>query len=175
MQRVELSQLGIQELNQIGRTVSQEVEVLTTSAAQLRVVQRKFLTSREAVDQLHGSGQKATAASGEVELHIPLTSSLYVRGKLESPDRVLVDVGTGYYIDMKQERAVEYLQRRADYVAKEAEKVEAVLRNKQMLKAHVSELLNEKIEQYMAAEQLIRQQDPSAASPGSPSTTAPRS
>ena len=32
----------------------------------------------------------------------------------------------------KQERALEYLQRRADYVAKEAEKVEAVLRNKQV-------------------------------------------
>lgn len=30
---------------------------------------------------------------------VPLTSSVYVSGTLEAPDRVLVDVGTGYYLE----------------------------------------------------------------------------
>lgn len=30
---------------------------------------------------------------------VPLTNSLYVRGKLSDPSNVLVDVGTGFYIE----------------------------------------------------------------------------
>ena len=30
---------------------------------------------------------------------VPLTSSLYVSGKLKNAGKVLVDVGTGYYIE----------------------------------------------------------------------------
>ena len=30
---------------------------------------------------------------------VPLTNSLYVRGKLADPDRVIVDVGTGFYVE----------------------------------------------------------------------------
>jgi prefoldin subunit 5 len=28
-----------------------------------------------------------------------LTNSLYVKGKLADPDRVIVDVGTGFYVE----------------------------------------------------------------------------
>lgn len=34
-------------------------------------------------------------------LLLPLTSSLYVSGTLESADQVLVDVGTGYYVEVR--------------------------------------------------------------------------
>lgn len=30
---------------------------------------------------------------------MPLTNSLYVKGKLSRPDRVLVDIGTGFYVE----------------------------------------------------------------------------
>jgi hypothetical protein len=30
---------------------------------------------------------------------VPLTNSLYVKGKLADPDRVIVDVGTGFYVE----------------------------------------------------------------------------
>jgi prefoldin alpha subunit len=30
---------------------------------------------------------------------VPLTSSLYVSGKLKNAGKVLVDIGTGYYIE----------------------------------------------------------------------------
>jgi prefoldin subunit 5 len=30
---------------------------------------------------------------------VPLTNSLYVKGQLSDPDRVLVDVGTGFYVE----------------------------------------------------------------------------
>lgn len=30
---------------------------------------------------------------------VPLTNSLYVRGELSDPTRVIVDVGTGFYVE----------------------------------------------------------------------------
>lgn len=33
------------------------------------------------------------------EILVPLTNSLYVKGNITQPDRVLVDIGTGFYVD----------------------------------------------------------------------------
>jgi hypothetical protein len=33
------------------------------------------------------------------DILVPLTNSLYVKGKLADPDRVIVDVGTGFYVE----------------------------------------------------------------------------
>lgn len=30
---------------------------------------------------------------------MPLTNSLYVKGNISQPDRVLVDIGTGFYVE----------------------------------------------------------------------------
>jgi prefoldin alpha subunit len=33
------------------------------------------------------------------DILVPLTNSLYVRGKLSDPDRFIVDIGTGFYVE----------------------------------------------------------------------------
>ena len=33
------------------------------------------------------------------QILVPLTSSLYVKGKLEDREKVLVDVGTGFFVE----------------------------------------------------------------------------
>lgn len=42
--------------------------------------------------------EKAKGSSGD-EILVPLTSSLYVRGRMASREHVLVDVGTGFYVE----------------------------------------------------------------------------
>jgi prefoldin alpha subunit len=44
-----------------------------------------------------GSTKKGT--EGKDEILVPLTSSLYVKGRLTDREKVLVDVGTGYYVE----------------------------------------------------------------------------
>jgi hypothetical protein len=34
---------------------------------------------------------------------VPLTASLYAAGTLTNPESILVDVGTGYYIEVKEQ------------------------------------------------------------------------
>ncbi len=39
------------------------------------------------------------AITEKKDILVPLTNSLYVKGKLSDPDKVIVDVGTGFYIE----------------------------------------------------------------------------
>lgn len=48
-------------------------------------------------DGVVGSAKKGT--QGKDEILVPLTSSLYVKGRLADREKVLVDVGTGYYVE----------------------------------------------------------------------------
>lgn len=37
---------------------------------------------------------------------LPLSQSLYVEGKLADADNVLLDIGTGYYLEVRTRRCV---------------------------------------------------------------------
>jgi hypothetical protein len=43
---------------------------------------------------------------------VPLTSSLYVPGKILEPTRVMVDIGTGYVVEMSSTAAQESMKRK---------------------------------------------------------------
>jgi prefoldin alpha subunit len=43
---------------------------------------------------------------------VPITASLYVKGKLATADNVLVDVGTGYFVEKPVPDADDYLKRK---------------------------------------------------------------
>lgn len=48
---------------------------------------------------------------------VPLTQSLYVPGRVVEPDKMLVDVGTGYYVEKDQQKTVEFLERKVRYAS----------------------------------------------------------
>lgn len=53
-----------------------------------------------------GGGNLLTISSpwaDKKEILVPLTNSLYVKGNLSSPDKVLVDIGTGFYVEKVSE------------------------------------------------------------------------
>ena len=44
-------------------------------------------------------GSKEKGTDGKDDILVPLTSSLYVKGSLADREKVLVDVGTGFYVE----------------------------------------------------------------------------
>ena len=46
------------------------------------------------------------------EILVPLTSSLYIPGKIKDVHNVLVDIGTGYYVKKKTAHAREFFKRK---------------------------------------------------------------
>lgn len=45
------------------------------------------------------TGNEKKGTDGRDEILVPLTSSLYVKGRLTDREKVLVDVGTGFYVE----------------------------------------------------------------------------
>lgn len=43
---------------------------------------------------------------------VPITQSLYVKGTLATADSVMVDIGTGYFVEKSVKSAGEYLDRK---------------------------------------------------------------
>merc|ERR1719188_327758 len=54
---------------------------------------------------------------------VPLTSSLYVDGEMSNTSTVVVDVGTGYFIEMSVAKAKKFCDKRMKMLSGNSEKV----------------------------------------------------
>lgn len=57
---------------------------------------------------------------------VPLTSSMYVRGTLDTTEQVLVDIGTGYLAEKSLEEAVEFCRRKVGMLKEKIESTQQV-------------------------------------------------
>lgn len=95
---VNLASLSVPQLRSLQTRLTSELEHLTSSHAKLRAAQAKFRDCVNSInDGVTGSAKKGT--DGRDEILVPLTSSLYVKGRLTDREKVLVDVGTGFYVE----------------------------------------------------------------------------
>lgn len=78
---------------QVKKQLDDELEHLNSSFTQLRGAQARFADCVRSLER-GISGQKI----GQPVL-VPLTTSLYVPGRLADTERVLVDAGTGFFVE----------------------------------------------------------------------------
>uniref|UniRef100_A0A2K5RTQ1 Prefoldin subunit 5 n=1 Tax=Cebus imitator TaxID=2715852 RepID=A0A2K5RTQ1_CEBIM len=113
--------------------LDQEVEFLSMSTAQPKVVRTKYVESNE--------GR---------ELLIPLTSSMYVPEKLHDVEYVLMDVGAVYHVEKIAEDAKDFFKRKTDFLTKQMKKIQPALQEKHAMKQAVMEMMSQKIQQITA-------------------------
>lgn len=95
---VNVSSLSVPQLRALQTRLTSELEHLTSSHTKLRAAQTKFQDCVRSINEgVIGSAQKGT--DGKDDILVPLTSSLYVKGSLADREKVLVDVGTGFYVE----------------------------------------------------------------------------
>ncbi|EJT98135.1 Prefoldin alpha subunit [Dacryopinax primogenitus] len=90
-QSVSVTDLELPQLQDVKRQLDEEISHLTNSYAQLKQAHSKFKTCLDCVKEVRPGNARKT-------ILVPLSSSLYVNGKLSDPEKVLIDVGTGYYV-----------------------------------------------------------------------------
>jgi prefoldin alpha subunit len=112
MTDVDINSLSPQELQGIKLRLDDEVERLTSSFAQLRSAGTKYRASHSALDSL-----------APRELLVPLTGSLYVPGRLIEADKVLVELGTGYYCERSPQQAKEICERKMKLLKENMDKI----------------------------------------------------
>ena len=76
---------------------------------------------------------------------VPITSSLYVPGETAPLDNVLVDVGTGYFIEKSVEEAQAFLKRKMDLIEAQAQNVQAAAQFKQRNLSQTVDVMNQKV------------------------------
>jgi len=91
----------VPQLRTLQSRLSSELEHLTNSHAKLRAAQSKFRDCVRSInDGVIGSEEKRKGNDKQGDdILVPLTGSLYVKGKLADREKVIVDVGTGFYVE----------------------------------------------------------------------------
>lgn len=133
------------QLLDVRKQLELELKQFTTMFGQLKLAQSRFQSCVESVDAIRPENQNKTSL-------IPLTASLYVPGKLSDPEKVIVDIGTGYYVEKSRPAARKLYQEKIAYVVKNMEQLKDTIHKKQDNMRVVTELLQMKVIQRENAE-----------------------
>eukprot|EP01137_Pigoraptor_chileana_P006345 Opistho-2@50605 len=83
---------------------------------------------------------------------VPLSGSMYVQAVLENTDKVLVDIGTGYFVRKTIKEAQEFYKRKIAFLEENCEKIQAVLTQKRMQRDVVIDVLQMRLQAQAAAQ-----------------------
>jgi len=145
-QVIPLNQVPIGQLEQLLKNSDEELEFFSESLQQLKMVQGKFQDSLDCLD-------KFSTQNHDKEMMVPLTSAMYVTGKLDNVKTVIVDIGTGYYVDMPIHKAQNYFNRRIAQVASQINSVETIVHEKATAKAMILQTFQSRLQQHLATQQ----------------------
>ncbi|VDN07728.1 unnamed protein product [Thelazia callipaeda] len=118
-QAIPISDLSVDQLTYLQRQLDQEINFLTESLKELRVFESKFAASEESVD-------KVNKISKSSEILVPLTESMYIPAKIADPETHLVEIGTGYFVEMSTAKAVDYFRRKQTFLKNQVSFLEIV-------------------------------------------------
>ena len=82
-----------------------EIQTLSQNYSAMKLTQSKYAESDLAMRSINPENK-------DKEILVPLTSSLYIPGKIKDVHNVLVDIGTGYYVKKKTAHAREFFKRK---------------------------------------------------------------
>jgi prefoldin alpha subunit len=101
--------MRLDQLQRYRKQLDDEMANLKTNINALSNAHDRFANSLSTIRALNTNESKTAM--------LPLTTSMFVRGKTEANGRVLVDLGTGFLVQVSNEHGQGILQRKLDYVA----------------------------------------------------------
>ena len=144
-QQVDLSKLSLPHLAQLKEQLDQELGVFQESMQTLQMAKNKFAESGESVD-------KITPEVKGNPILVPLTGSMYVPGRIADVDNVVIDIGTGYYVQKNIADAKDYFKRRVEFVSEQIEKINVLGTEKTKLRQAVGMIMDMKVQSEMQAQ-----------------------
>ncbi|EPY32787.1 hypothetical protein STCU_02650 [Strigomonas culicis] len=140
--------------------LTNDVRNLGAAYDALNGVRARFMDNHNAVDQFGRVGkekvaqeQSAAADGADDDMLVCMTSSLLLRGSLIPAETVLIDVGTGYFIERSIESAKEYFTLRAAKMKEAMDDTEKTLKKKQDELEQVSYVLRVRMAEVEAMQQ----------------------
>lgn len=100
------AELSVPQLQQHKQMLEQELAYLTDTVAKLKAAQQAYDMSGKVLSDL-------TPDKEGNDILVPLTNSVFVRGKVEDCRSVLVNIGTGYFVERPVEGARKHCEERS--------------------------------------------------------------
>ncbi|MCJ1357395.1 MAG: subunit of tubulin prefoldin [Icmadophila ericetorum] len=138
-QTVDLASLSASQLGGVKKQLDDELEHLTISFNKLRAAQARF---RECLKSMKDG--VSTEFAGKAIL-VPLTTSLYVHGHLANTENVLIDVGTGFYVEKSVNDARDFYNARIDGLSVNLKDLDGVLQGKSNNLRVVEDVMRQKV------------------------------
>ncbi|KAF2088757.1 Prefoldin alpha subunit [Saccharata proteae CBS 121410] len=138
-QTVDLTQLSTPQLSQLKKQLDSELEHLTSSFQSLRSAQAKFR------DCLKSISVGLTSKSADKPILVPLTSSLYVPGTIADVEKVIVDVGTGFYVEKTAADAQDFYSRKIKDLEANLKDLETIVTGKSNNLRVIEDVLRQKV------------------------------
>jgi len=123
---VHISELSVQQLQNIGRQTQQEFNQLRQSMSGLKAAGTNFFGARQAVQSW-----KENMEMGDDKIFVPMTNSLLVPGKM-AEGAMLVELGGGIMMEKSIEDTIKFMDRRMQMVTSSMNKCGSELQQKAM-------------------------------------------
>jgi prefoldin alpha subunit len=120
---ISLDNRSLEELHTLQKQQEQQLQGLTQRFAQLRAAAARLNASDRAISEMGSEG---------TPILVPLTESLYVPGKIRDPDTLLVEIGTGYFVEKSRSDASEFLHRKLSLVDANSENITSAIQTVRM-------------------------------------------
>jgi prefoldin alpha subunit len=137
---IPIESLPLDQLMNIKKNLDQEQTALIKNFEQLKLAMNRFQRSKRAVKSL------AETEVGSQTL-IPLTNAMYVPAKTSQVDKVMVQLGTGYYTEKNAKGAQEFFDRKCGFLKARAKELEILIRQKQQNAKQVMQVYQQKVKQ----------------------------
>jgi prefoldin alpha subunit len=106
---VNLDLMSLEELNQVKQQEEGRLQALSGRYAQLRAAAARLNASQMAISEINPSSEGK-------EVMVPLTESVYAPGKIRDPNRLLVEIGTGFFVEKSSKDTSGFLDRKLKLV-----------------------------------------------------------
>lgn len=140
MRASEMEKMSVEQLKAVKEQADLEVNLLQDSLNNVRTATTRLELASSALQDL------SLRPQGKKML-VPLTASLYVPGRLDDADKVLVDVGTGYFIEKTMAEGKDYCERKINLLRSNFDQLVEVASKKKGVADEAGVILQAKLKQ----------------------------
>ncbi|XP_078446299.1 prefoldin 5 isoform X2 [Wolffia australiana] len=137
---ISVEKMSLDQLKAIKEQSDTEVNLLQDSLNKIRTAATRLEIAANALQDLSFRPQGK-------KMLVPLTSSLYVPGTLHDESKVLVDVGTGYFIEKTMAEGKDYCERKINLLKSNYDELVEVASKKKALADEVGAVLQARLRQ----------------------------
>lgn len=148
---IQLDNMSLDQLDQLKQQEEGRLQALTARYSQFRSAAARLHNSEMAVSEF-------SPALEEKEVMIPLTETLYVPAKVKDANKLLVDLGTGFFAEKSPKETLAFLERKVKLVNANSDNITNVIQVTQHNVQQITMTMQGKLLEIRARQEGLKQQ-----------------